>query len=50
MRIENYNKIMRHLDTIEIELNKVAAEVGHVSFEEFLGREISEKEYLQQAA
>lgn len=35
MSYENYEKIMSLLDLVENELNKVAAQCGHVSFDEF---------------
>ncbi|HFG2121505.1 hypothetical protein [Vibrio cholerae] len=38
MSYENYEKIMSLLDIVENELNKVAAEGGHVSFAEFMAQ------------
>ncbi len=35
MTLSNYNKIVSYLDIIEIELNKIAKEVGHVTLDEF---------------
>lgn len=35
MSKENYEKCMACLDIIELELNKIAAIVGHCSYEEF---------------
>lgn len=35
MSKENYEKCMACLDIIELELNKIAASVGHCSYEEF---------------
>lgn len=41
MSVENYNKIMSYLDVIENELNKVAAIVGHCSYDEFINGEFT---------
>ena len=35
MKLNDYNKAMGYLDMIEIELNKIAAAFGHVSFNQF---------------
>ena len=37
MKLNDYNEAMGYLDMIEIELNKIAAAFGHVSFSEFDG-------------
>lgn len=36
---ETYIKIITYLDIIEAELNKIAAEIGHPSFEDFFKEE-----------
>ncbi len=36
MKIETYNKIMALLDVLESELDKIAKEVGHISYKEFM--------------
>tara|TARA_R110000851_G_scaffold328529_2_gene499443 strand:+ start:39 stop:185 length:147 start_codon:yes stop_codon:yes gene_type:complete len=36
MSNEAYEEVMKYLTCIEEELNKVAAAVGHVSFDEFM--------------
>lgn len=38
MSNEAYEEVMKYLTCIEKELNKVAAVVGHVSFDEFMVR------------
>lgn len=35
MSKDSYDKCMSYLDTIEVELNKIASVVGHCSYEEF---------------
>lgn len=35
MTFEDYIKVMSYLDSIELELNKIAKEFGHPSFNEF---------------
>ena len=36
MKKKNYDLIMNYLDIIESELNKIAKEVGHKNFQEFV--------------
>lgn len=36
MKIETYNTIMSVLDIMEAELDKIAKEIGHISYSEFI--------------
>ena len=41
MSKDNYDKCMSYLDIIEVELNKIASNVGHCSYEEFMAGEMT---------
>ena len=46
MKIETYNKLTYLLDILEVELDKIAKEVGHISYKEFLKeKELRERLY-----
>jgi len=38
MSNEDFNKVMSYLDIMIVELNKIAAHVGHCSFDEFFDK------------
>ncbi|MFA1562555.1 hypothetical protein [Aliivibrio fischeri] len=50
MKIENYNKIISYLDILEAEMNKIAAEVGHMSLAEFTFQKKAKEDNLKKAA